>query len=195
MYNYEAVLRKVVEGKTFCLKSFYKTAHLGCEFLEMYVHAPVPPGVDLVHTVAHFEDAESILRHLKAGCIVVSKRMNEPGVEYLSPYFVNETQELIVAACQCKFVSVKTEPWHIMNSKICNAMTWLTDRGIRYFPVAYTTVDQQHLEVNTYKSGAFFTESDLFDFTKKLGILRLHAEKLGAYLASEKPWLLMSPSA
>lgn len=194
MYHYEAVLRKVVEGKTFLLNNFYKGAHVGEEFLEMEVRAPVPSGTDLVWTVIDFSNPDCVLGHLRAGRIVVSKSPTEPGVEYLSPYIVVGTEELLVAACQCKFVSVKTEPWQVMNGKIVQAMTWLTERGIRHFPVAYTTVDQRGLNASTYKRGAFFTESDLFEFTKKLGILRLHTEKLGTYLSSACPWLLLSPS-
>ena len=62
----------------------------------------------------------------------------------------------------------------------------------RWFPVVYANVDQQSLRSETYKGGVYFTEKDLFKFTSKLGILRLHTQKLGRRLQAVP--LLGSPA-
>ena len=56
-------------------------------------------------------------------------------------------------------------------------------------PVVFASVANSRLNRATYADSVFFTESDLFNFTKRLGILRLHTQKLGKALAKSYPFL------
>ncbi|CAE7327144.1 unnamed protein product [Symbiodinium natans] len=44
------------------------------------------------------------------------------------------------------------------------------------------------IQESTYKDGVYFNEVSIFKFTNKLGILRLHTEKLGKSLQKEEPY-------
>ena len=52
----------------------------------------------------------------------------------------------------------------------------------------YATPDQGTIQESTYKDGVYFNEVSIFKFTNKLGILRLHTEKLGKSLQKEEPY-------
>ena len=88
----------------------------------------------------------------------------------------HETGKLVVAYVQCKFV------------------VYLDKSGVEYFPVVYTTADQKSIAEATFADGVYFTETELFEFTSPLGVLRLHKEKLGAVAGAELPFLCPSVS-
>jgi len=67
-------------------------------------------------------------------------------------------------------------------------------KNIVMFRVVYTNVDQKTILESTYKDGIYFTETDLFTFTNKLGILRLHTQKLGDVLYQRYPILKRASS-
>ncbi len=56
-------------------------------------------------------------------------------------------------------------------------------------PVIYKTVDQHGINEDTYADGVYSVESNFFAFTYKLGVLRLHTQKVEENLATEYPWL------
>ena len=194
MYHYEAVLRKTVEGKVFPLQQLYQTEHIGEKFRDRSVSAKVPAGTNLVRFLPSFSDVDEVLGLLKQGFIVVSQAHGEVGIEYLSPYVDVESEELIVAAVQCKFINTSTD-WGEIKSKMLTAVEGLRTRRVRHFPVVYTTADQHRMNATTYADGIYFIESDLFAFTHKLGVLRLHCEKLGQRLGQSYPWLRRAGSA
>jgi len=186
MYHYEAVLRKSMVGKSFDLKDFYQTENLGGNFKQRTVTAKVPPAIDLVRVVKDFQDMDEVLRHLCEGFLVVSNLQNEKGVEYLAPY--HEGENLVVACVQCKFVQGSVS-WSDIRWKMALAVEELKKRKINHFPVVYTTADQKTVRETTYADGVYMIEKDIFEFTNRLGILRLHTQKLGARLADEYPFL------
>jgi hypothetical protein len=152
------------------------------------VSAKVPRDMDLVRYVDNFNDADKLLLNLlNDGFIVVSKAHSEFGIEYLAP-FVTLEGDLIVAAVQCKFVAKSTN-WKNIAAKIGAVICNLRKVKIKCFPVVYTTADQHHMMGSTYADGVYFIASDIFHFTHKLGIIRLHTEKLGQALKQMYPWL------
>ena len=186
MYHYEAVLRLATEWKPFSLQSFYKSKHIGFEFADRMVSVKVGSR-DLVRYVKNFNDADKLLELLNDGFIVVSKAHTEFGIEYLAPFFTSQGN-LIVAAVQCKFVAKSTH-WKEIAAKIGIVINNLRRVRIKCFPVVYTTADHYKLMESTFADGVYFIASDLFHFTRKLGIVRLHTEKLGKALKQMYPWL------
>ena len=190
LYHYEAVLRAALKGKEFTLKDFYRSDNIGPTFVNMKVRARMPDDEaedKLVCTVADFKNGTQLLELLKKGFIVVSCFHSEPGIEYLSP-FTTRNGDLIVAAVQCKFITGQAE-WGEISDKAHTAMGYLRGMGIECFPVVYTNSDQKFMKARTYQHGVYFTARDLFKFTNRLGILRLHIEKLGKALRTTYPWL------
>ena len=193
LYHYEAVLRKAVEGQTFTLKQFYQSKQFGKRFLNLRAKAPVPEQTDLVERVPDFQDEERVLGKLNSGFIVVSDCQNEVGVEYLAPFRTAEAGKLIVACVQCKFVKTSTN-WTSIQTQMSTATDWLKKQKIQHFPVIYTTADLSSLQPQTYEDGIYFTEEDIFEFTKKLGVLRLHTQKLGKKMQKKHPYLQRASS-
>ena len=193
LYHYEAVLRKAVEGQTFTLKQFYQSKHCGERFENLRVKAPVPEQTDLVERVPDFQDQELVLGKLNSGFIVVSDFQNEVGVEYLAPFRTAEDGKLIVACVQCKFVETSTN-WTSIQAQMSTATYWLKKQKIKHFPVIYTTADLSSIQRQTYENGIYFTEEDIFEFTKKLGVLRLHTQKLGKKMQQKHPYLQRASS-
>lgn len=178
MYHYEAVLRKVhvMQGEEFDLQDFYKTRYF--DISPVLVKVKVPRVSSLVHEVDDFSDIEAIIGFLCEGRIVVSKAHSEVGVEYLAPFELASNGELYVACVQCKFVYSSTNCSEI-SKKMDAAVRGLERKKVRHIPVVYTTVDQQKINKRTFQGGVYFIEKDIFEFTKRLGILRLHTQKLG----------------
>ena len=85
--------------------------------------------------------------------------------------------ELVVACVQCKFVKDNV-PWSNVKEHMHSAVKPLRTKKIGFFPVIYATPDQDTIQENIYKDGVYFNEVDIFKFTRKLGILRFHTEKL-----------------
>ena len=193
LYHYEAVLRKAVEGQTFTLKQFYQSNHCGERFENVRVKAPVPEQTDLVERLPDFQDKNSVLGKLKQGFIVVSDFQREVGVEYLAPFRTAEDNKLIVACVQCKFVNTSTN-WTSIQTQMSTATDWLKKQKIQHFPVIYTTADLSSLQPQTYEDGIYLTEEDIFEFTKKLGVLRLHTQKLGKKMQQKHPYLQRASS-
>lgn len=188
LFHFEAVLRVSLAGQCFFLKDFYNTKHLSQELGLTTVRAELPSGNEVVVRVDNFADMTRISVLLKSGFIVVSNLQAEAGIEYLSGYLTDD-DKLLVAATQCKFVQTRMESWNIIKDKMTAAMEALQKHGIPYFNVIYTTVDQQGLQPQTYANSVIFTEQDMFEFTSKLGPLRLHTEKLGKFTSKQHPWL------
>ena len=193
LYHYEAVLRKAVEGQTFTFKQFYQSKHCGKRFEDLEVKAPVPKRTDLVERLPNFQDQERVLSNLKQGFIVVSDCQNEVGVEYLAPFRTAEDGKLIVACVQCKFVKTSTN-WTSIQTQMSTATDWLKKQKIHHFPVIYTTADLSSIQPQTYEDGIYFTEEDIFEFTKKLGVLRLHTQKLSKKMQKKHPYLQRASS-
>ena len=193
LYHYEAVLRKAVEDQTFTLKQFYQSNHCGKGFEDLRVKAPVPERTDLVERLPDFQDQKRVLGNLNSGFIVVSDCQNEVGVEYLAPFRTAEDGKLIVACVQCKFVKTSTN-WTSIQTQMSTATDWLKKQKIHHFPVIYTTADLSSIQPQTYEDGIYFTEEDIFEFTKKLGVLRLHTQKLGKKMQKKHPYLQRASS-
>jgi hypothetical protein len=112
------------------------------------------------------------------------KNPTEQGVEYLVPFVDALTGKLIVACVQCKFVQ-RTANWKSVRSKLKRAVSYFKQHQIEWFPVVYTSVDRGSLKPETSAKGVYFIEKDIFRFTNRLGILRLHCAKLGEHLAKK----------
>ena len=195
LYHYEAVLRKAVEGQTFTLNQFYRSKHCGEKFRDLCVKAPVPPATGLVKQVQNLQNQELVLDNLNSGFIVVSDLQNEAGIEYLAPFRTAEDNKLIVACAQCKFVEKSPDSsWREIQTKMSTATDWLKKQKIQHFPVIYATADQRYMQRRSYEDGIYFIEDDIFEFTKKLGVLRLHTQKLGEKMQQKHPYLQRASS-
>ena len=193
LYHYEAVLRKAVEDQTFTLWQFYQSGRRGEKFENLHVKAPVPEQTDLVESVPDFQDQKRVLDKLNQGFIVVSDFQNQVGVEYLAPFRTAEDNKLIVACVQCKFVKTSTN-WTSIQTRMSDATEWLKKQKIQHFPVMYTTADQSSMQPQSYTDGIYFMEDDIFEFTKRLGVLRLHTQKLGKKMQQKHPYLQRASS-
>ena len=193
LYHYEAVLRKAVEDQTFTLWQFYQSGRRGEKFEDLQVKAPVPEQTDLVESVPDFQDQKRVLDKLNQGFIVVSDFQNQVGVEYLAPFRTAEDNKLIVACVQCKFVKTSTN-WTSIQTRMSDATEWLKKQKIQHFPVIYTTADQSSMQPQSYTDGIYFMEDDIFEFTKRLGVLRLHTQKLGKKMQQKHPYLQRASS-
>ena len=193
MYHYEAVLRKASEGKTFTLKQFYKSEHSSQSFTDKRVTAPVPERDNLVELVTDFSNRTRVLEFLRTGFIVVSAFHNEYALQYLSPFRDASDDTLTVACVQCKFVQ-STVSWSGIKTKMADATKWLKQQKIKCLPVIYTTADQNSMKQETYAGGIYFNEMDMFEFTKRLGVLRLHTQKLGKNMEQTHKWLSRASS-
>jgi hypothetical protein len=197
MYHYEAVLRVAQGNEQFILKSFYRTQHLDGSLFNEIVVAGIPNAIppSIVVSVSNFMD-EKILTSLNSGLIVVSDKQSEIGTEYLVPF--RDTRNILrIAFVQCKFVHQSTN-WSEIEKKSKQSMESFENnelyKNIVMFRVVYTNVDQKTILESTYKDGIYFTETDLFTFTNKLGILRLHTQKLGDVLYQRYPILKRASS-
>ena len=194
MYHYEAVLRKASEGKTFTLKQFYKSEHVSDQLVASAVKAKVPAQDTLVEYVKDFSDQARVLELLRTGFIVVSAFHSEYALEYLSPFRDASDDTLIVACVQVKFVQSLVN-WSDIKTTMADATQWLKKaKKVKCFPVIYTTADQKSMKPETYAGGIYFNETDMFEFTKRLGVLRLHTQKLGKNMEQKHKWLSRASS-
>ncbi|CAE7944669.1 unnamed protein product [Symbiodinium necroappetens] len=195
MFYYEAVRRIALDGKPIELSQFYVTDYIGDNFKKMLLVGALPQGGGrLVEFVKDFSDVKLVIDWLKKGAIVVSQKQSEEGVEYLTPWRLNDAEGKLVVACvQCKFVKDKV-PWSKVKKHMHSAVEPLKQKKIEVFPVIYATPDQDTIQESTYNDGVYFNEVSIFKFTSKLGILRLHTEKLGKSLQKEVPVLNRSRS-
>jgi len=195
MFHYEAVLRIALAGKPIELRKFYVTNYIGNNFKTLSLVGALPTNAgSLVEFVQDFRDMDFVINLLEKGKIVVSKKQSEEGVEYLTPWRLNDAKGKLVVACvQCKFVKDKV-PWDKVKEHMHSAVKPLRTKKIDFFPVIYATPDQDTIQEDTYNDGVYFNEVSIFKFTSKLGILRLHTEKLGKSLQKEVPVLNRSRS-
>ena len=100
---------------------------------------------------------------------------------------------MTVACVQCKFVQ-STVSWAGIKTKMADATKWLKQKKIKCLPVIYTTADQNSMKQATYAGGIYFNETDMFEFTKRLGVLRLHTQKLGKNMEQTHKWLSRASS-
>ena len=190
LYHYEAVLRKAVEGQTFTLKQFYQSNHCGKELEDLEVKAPVPKGTDLVERVPEIQDEELVLSKLREGFIVV----NEARIEYLAPFRTAEDNKLIVACVTCKLAkTISLSSWRGIHIQMGKKTAWLKKRNIQHFRVIYTTADQSSMQSQSHEDRIYFIEDDIFEFTKKLGVLCLH-QRLGEKMQQKHPYLQRASS-
>lgn len=188
MCHFEAVVRKAMDGNKFDLTDFYKSEHIMTGFQFSMVTATVPQANKLVRHVKDFSNVTQILGLLSFGYIVVSDHPAETGVEYLSPFVQANGGGLVVACIQCKSVQDQAK-WGEIKKKMEAATKGLKGKGILFFPVVYTTANQKGMHKETYNDGIYFVEKDVFELTKKVGLLRLHTQKLGTVLEKEYPFL------
>ena len=195
MFHYEAVLRIALEGKPIALNKFYVTDYIGTKFKTIRrLVAALPTDGGMIEFVKDFGEIDAVIKLLEQGVMVVSQKQSEEGVEYLTPYRLNNAEgELVVACVQCKFVKDKV-PWSNVKKHMHSAVEPLKTKKIEFFPVIYATPDQGAIQESTYNDGVYFNEVSIFKFTSKLGILRLHTEKLGKSLQKEVPVLKRSRS-
>ena len=196
MFHYEAVLRIALDGKPIALNKFYTTHYIGTKFKRMrgLVAALPTDGGNIIEFVQDFVEIDAVIKLLEEGVTVVSQKQSEEGVEYLTPWRLNNAEgELVVACVQCKFVKDKV-PWSKVKEHMHSAVKPLRTKEIDFFPVIYATPNQGAIQESTYNDGVYFNEVSIFKFTSKLGILRLHTEKLGKSLQKEVPVLNRSRS-
>eukprot|EP00439_Symbiodinium_sp_Y106_P038996 s2676_g4.t1 len=193
MFYYEAVLRIALQGKPIELSKFYVTDYIGDNFKKMLLVGALPQGGgSLVEFVKDFSDVKLVIDWRKKGAIVVSQKQSEKGVEYLTPWRLNDAEGKLVVAC-VQFVKEEVS-WIEIQEHMHSAVIPLKQKNIEVFPVIYATLDQDTIQESTYNDGVYFNEVSIFKFTSKLGILRLHTEKRVKSLQKEVPVLNRSRS-
>jgi len=191
--HYEAVRRISRAGrKGETIGSFFKqTNYIGSAWKsrEITIRIPEETGDGIVEFVTDFSDAELVLRYLRSGRIVVSEKRTEQGLEYASAFF-EQGDEMLVAVAQVKFQPVVkwSEAGQMLSEEVNDFTRTLKAKSIPWFPVMYTT-HHAAIAPETFSNGVYFNEVTLFEFTKKLGILRTHVEKLGQKLRTRCPSL------
>ena len=187
MMHYEALLRRALGQEAVSLGDFYQTEHICQTLRPLQVMAKQPCAKDLVARVKDFSQKELVLLFLQDGYIVVSDEHNEKGVEYLTPFHERYSEKLMVACAQCKFMP--DGRWGAIKQGVERATEWLRDMNILCFPVVYTVADVVSMRQDSYEGGIYFNALDTFEFTKRLGVLRLHTQKLGQKLGEKYKWL------
>eukprot|EP01124_Arcella_intermedia_P024272 TRINITY_DN4043_c0_g1_i5.p1 TRINITY_DN4043_c0_g1~~TRINITY_DN4043_c0_g1_i5.p1 ORF type:complete len:653 (-),score=114.49 TRINITY_DN4043_c0_g1_i5:14-1795(-) len=189
MYHYEAVLRTCLDDRPFKISTFYGGCFCGILLPKLQLIRPeLGLSEHLVKMVDNFSDTEELIDQLNSGFILVSRKHSEEGIEYLVPFKNTKDDSLVVGAVQCKYVTTRTN-WKTIKLKLQNGTKNLNEEGIQTFPIVFSTVDQSYLKSKTYKGGLYFTEEGIFKFTNRLGVLRLHTQKLGKALSKQYPIL------
>ena len=186
MMHYEALLRRALGQEAVSLGDFYQTEHICQTLRPLQVMAKQPCAKDLVARVKDFREKELVLKFLQDGYIVVSDNPNEKGVEYLTPFHQRYSEKLMVACAQCKLMP--DGRWGAIKQGVERATEWLRDMNIQCFPVVYTVADVASMRQDSYEGGIYFNALDTFEFTKRLGVLRLHTQ-LGQKLGEKYKWL------
>ena len=165
MFHYEAVLRVALAGKPIELRKFYVTNYIGDKFKTLSLVGALPTNAgSLVEFVTDFSDMDFVIDLLKKGKIVVSQKQFVEGVEYLTPWRLNDAEGKLVVACvQCKFVKDKV-PWSKVKEHMRSAVKPLTTNKISFFPVIYATLDQDTIQESAYNDGVFL----LYDISLKV---------------------------
>ena len=160
------------------LFKIFKTCHAAQIWKRRAVTIPrVPEDEEPFVDVQDFNDTSAIIATLMNGQIVVSKKVTEQGVEYLSPFFdANDPTKLIIAGVQCKFTA--KAPWDEVKKRYDTAMKPFQELGAETFLVAYTASNVQNMVSDVVDSGFVFTARDLFTHTAHLGVLRMHTAKI-----------------
>ena len=195
IYHLEAAKRIAVGSRLLSLEDYYGYGY-DVKFLDgalkcRYVHCKVPSGVDHVYTSPSFatKHMPAVVNHLRAGYIVVPKHLSGvAGVEYLVPFFDFVSRKLLVACVQCKFVK-KNSDWSSLNFPVKEVTAYFETNDIEFFHVVYTTADQRMTAKKTFGKGVYLVADDIFRFTNRLGVLRLHCTALGKVLRSKYPFL------
>jgi hypothetical protein len=191
MYHYEAVQRIAIGPGSFFLRNFYRSEHIDYLLGQTLVRI-IPSDSDPVVFLDDFSNLDLVKSFLLTGAIVVSRNHEELGFEYLSPFINVLTNSLMIAFVQCKFVQRPVD-WIDISSKLNKSMKKFKELpDVICFPVVYTTVDQY--SITSLNNGVYFTELDVFKYTNKLGILRLHTQKLGQKISNVYPVLEQSSS-
>ena len=135
----------------------------------------VPQGVNHVYIASSSEPStmSHVVEQLGFGYIVVPQHSSKEGVEYLLPFVDARSGKLLVACVQCQFMK-KAVDWCSMKFPLQEATCYFKTHGIEFFHVVYTTADQLATAKKTFGEGVYLVEDDIFRFTSRLGILRLH---------------------
>ena len=206
-YHYEAVRRLAASEKPFRLSAYYaaKGAFLGKTFSKttggMYVNCKLPTDAECscVTTVENFSNVSSIIDLLIGGFIVVSENPDQNGIEYLAPFHDAKTSKLVaIAGVSVKYaVKGTSATWESIHDAAVKALlpfALASKKGkpkYHTFPVIFTTTELcgDALTKELMADGVLLLESATFHWTRALGMLRLHVEKLGTVLADELPFL------
>ena len=181
LYNFEAAKRVSYAHELFSLAEYYRGGSvrgLGqtvSAFPQTYIVKD-----NQVSKVDSFADKTQTHERLELGSIVVSKKANEPGIEYLVPFFDAKSKQLkYVAAVQVKFSPDENIGGGC--KEICDTVMglpiveYLQQQGVTCFPVLFST-SHGGLSANAseVERGVLYDEAGLAGFTECLGPLCLH---------------------
>ena len=187
LYNFEAAKRIAYGSSRFNLSDYYEGGHLlgeSSEDIEVSVF-----GENASHTQVCEVDSfahNSVMTKLEEGCIVVSKNPIENGIEYLTPFFVDNNLKY-VAAAQAKFSPKIKGSYKVIAAAAMKQpiIKHLELQGIICFPVIFSS-SHGNLSYEAKKvEGVLFNEASLHELTSRLGPLRAHREKASEEMESE----------
>ena len=178
LYSFEAAKRIAYGSTNFLLKNYYAGGHLH-DVSSVSVSVRVDPEHPVRH-VESFREHDKVKDALDFGSIVVSDQPNEPAIEYLTPFFVDNKLKY-VAAAQVKFSPNK---WISGGYEaIAKAamehpiIMYLQGNNITCFPVIFSSSHGNLPRIAAKVTGVLFNEAGLCQLTSRLGPLRLHREK------------------
>ena len=189
LYNFEAAKRAAFNNKPFNLEEYYTGGWIegGLETASVSAFPSEYTPEELVETVTSFKDEKAVSGFLRTGKIVVSAFENEPGIEYLVPFFTDKLcprQQLqYVAAVQVKFS--KNGNLKGGYPAICDRVMKLPivdylqkEENVTCFPVLFSAAEGDVATHGSQVECGVYNEAALFKFTERLGPLRLHRESI-----------------
>ena len=187
LIHYEALLRKSLEGETVQLREYYNIEdddNISEKYRHITVEIKASMGCNQVQTVKDFKDIKGVLEKLHQGFIVALEKDTAYLVAHdlVAPDSSN-SPKLVITCVQCKFNNHETK-------RLKRAVKALRDiDDVLCIPVIFTSKKFHEFEMERFGDGLYFCEEEIFRFTRKLGILRFHVEKLGAELQDQYPSL------
>uniref|UniRef100_A0A7S1MM56 Uncharacterized protein n=1 Tax=Neobodo designis TaxID=312471 RepID=A0A7S1MM56_NEODS len=171
--------------------TFFMTPYICSHLVDLQVAVKTPATVHngIVRNVHDFSDVDFVLEELRAGFIVVSDTRTEKGLVYVSSFFTAEDEtKMLVAVVQVDFSgSVAWAGQEEEDPTFTEITRALHEKGVTWFPVRYTT--RPSVTSRSSTDGVYFNELALFDFTQRLGLLRIHLESLRHSFQSRCPTL------
>ena len=202
--HFEAVRRLAANEKPFKLADYFATSGvLIGEYLQyatgnITMKCNLPGGHSVCDSGYNLPaDFDKIIWMLTIGCIVViSDPTTENGIQYLAPFHDAIDSTLVaIAGVQVKFTEKGSAiSWEVLHAGALAVLAPFAAAGFRTFPVIFSNQVQGNLTQEAEElmsDSVVFLETATLHWTRPLGVLQLHIEKLGNAVREVFPFLGM----